>query len=84
MVINGNDLKVSLGEGTTHALLCSTSCSLTINQDTIDSSCKNSGAWGEFIAGGKSWEVSADGVYKTSEFLSVGVKELTEFIINST
>jgi predicted secreted protein len=64
MVINGNDLLVYVHSGSTDVpIACSTSCSLTINQDTIDASCKNSGSWNNFVPGTKSWEVSVDALY---------------------
>jgi len=63
-VINGNDLLVYVESGGTYVpIACSTSCSLTINQDTIDASCKNSGQWDSSVPGKKNWEVSVDALY---------------------
>jgi len=82
-VINGNKLRVDVGYGVPYPLLCANSCSLTINQDTIDSSCKDSVQWETLTSGKKSWEITTDGLYVESELYRTSVVNLTDFIINS-
>jgi len=57
---SGSNLVVKIG---THNIVCATSCTLTINQETITASCKDSGKWTDGIAGKGSWSISTDNLY---------------------
>jgi len=59
--INGTDLLVYVDDV---AVACSTTCTLNINQETVDSTCKDVGVWANSIPGRKSWDVSVDGLYQ--------------------
>lgn len=62
---NGTDLLIFVdGNAVAH----STSCTLTINQNQVDSTDKDSSRWDEFINGQRSWTVDCDGLvdYSTS------------------
>ena len=64
MPINGNLVLFKIGEdGSETVLACSTSSSLTLNQEAIAASCKDSGQWVSSIPGNKSGEISTDGLY---------------------
>lgn len=70
-VLNGTILVVNFG-GT--AIACSTSCSLSMNQEVIDANCKDSGVWATSIEGRKSWSISCSGLYQitaTPGFLAI-------------
>lgn len=56
-------------------------CSLSMEADTIDVSNKNDFGWSSFIAGAKSWTVSCDGQFITSD---AGQTALMEAFLNST
>lgn len=66
--ILGNNLLVYI-DGATPALgklvLCSTNCTLNLEQATTEASCKNAGGtkWSTSIAGTASWSISTDGLY---------------------
>ena len=77
-VINGNDLLVTVGAT---AIACSTSCSLSINQENIPATCKDSGYWASSIEGRASWSVSCSGLYQLDN--SVDFTDLANYITNS-
>jgi predicted secreted protein len=63
-VINGSSMLLLIGDiGNATALGCAKSCTLTIDVDTPDASCKSSGGWADSILGQISWNVSFDGLY---------------------
>ena len=65
-IFNGTDLvlKVQAANGAADEfkLLHSTSCSISINADTIDVSSKDSSGYRDLIGGQKSFSLSADGL----------------------
>ena len=64
-IFNGTDLilKVSPSDGASELkLMHATSCSLSVNTDTIDVSTKDSGGFRDIIGGQKSFSLSADGL----------------------
>jgi len=67
-LIQGKNLVVKFGTGATSgatmdSVYCSTTCSLTINNEALNATCKDSGSWQGNIAGIRSWEVTTDGLY---------------------
>jgi len=64
-------------------LLHSTSCTLSINADTIDTSTKDSGGWRDILSGQRSFSISADGLM---DFISAGTTtdpdEIFDFMYN--
>ena len=71
-IFNGTDLilTVSPSSGGSNAkLMHSTSCSLSVNVDTIDISTKDSAGFRDLIGGQKSFSLSADGLM---DFAGVG------------
>ena len=58
-IFNGSNLVVKTG-GTPVAIACATSCTLTVNQEAVEASCKDSGKWVQSISGKASWEISTD------------------------
>ena len=61
-IFNGSNLVVKTG-GTPVAIACATSCTLTVNQEAVEASCKDSGKWVQSISGKASWEISTDNLY---------------------
>jgi predicted secreted protein len=64
----GNNLVVRIGDAITDpVLLCATSCTLNINQTTIEATCKGDGTsgdkWSRAIAASANWDLSTDGLY---------------------
>jgi len=57
---NGSNLIIKIG---TESIICATSCTLTINQETISASCKDSGKWTDGISGKASWSITSDNLY---------------------
>ena len=82
-VMNGTDLvvKINLG-GTDKVIVCSTSCTLSANVDTIEVACKNDGSgsatgkWKNILPGNKSWEVSAEALYVESSTSGATARDL--------
>tara|TARA_R100001440_G_scaffold23044_1_gene37532 strand:- start:535 stop:963 length:429 start_codon:yes stop_codon:yes gene_type:complete len=72
-IFNGTDLVLKVqavnGAADEFKLMHSTSCSLTMNADTIDVSTKDSQGFREIIGGQKSFSLSADGLM---DFVSAG------------
>ena len=70
-IFNGTDLVVTLAAdgGTEYKLLHATSCSLSVNADTIDISTKDSSGWRDILSGQRSFSISADGLM---DFTSTG------------
>jgi len=75
--INGTDLLVYV-DGV--AVACATTCSLNINQETVDSTCKDVGVWANSIPGRKSWDVSVDGLYQLNN--DIGFTGLSNLILD--
>lgn len=64
-VVNGTDLLVwyKPDGGDLGKIYCSTSCTLNINQESTEASCKDSAQWAAAVPGKKTWDVSVDGLY---------------------
>ncbi len=84
-IFNGSELIVTLAAdgGSELKLLHATSCSLSVNADTIDTSTKDSGGWRALISGQRSFSISADGLM---DFISAGTTtdpdEIFDFMYN--
>ena len=84
-IFNGSELIVTLAAdgGSQLKLLHSTSCTLSINADTIDTSTKDSGGWRDILSGQRSFSISADGLM---DFISAGTTtdpdEIFDFMYN--
>ena len=62
----GENLQLWTGSGSTaHTLACATSLSVSINADSIDVGCKDTGKFGSSIPGKISWEISTTCLYTT-------------------
>ncbi len=65
----GNNLIVRVGaDETGDVLMCATSCTLNINQNATEASCKGDpdvggNKWTTAIAGAANWDISTDGLY---------------------
>ncbi len=65
----GNNLVVRLGSNASgDVIMCATSCSLNINQNATEASCKGDpdsspSKWSSSIAGTASWDISTDNLY---------------------
>lgn len=64
------------------AVGCETSNTFSVNGDTIDASCKDTGGWGDFILGEKSWEMSLDAL--TLFDATLGATQILGYIANDT
>lgn len=64
------------------AIGASKSFTLTINSQTIDTTSKDSDAWGESLYGSKDWNVSIDGLYDPAS--PMNAEELFDAIVNDT
>lgn len=64
-VINGSSMLLLLGDpaGNAVAIGCAKNCTLTINNNTADATCKSSSGWENSILTGRNWEVTFDGLY---------------------
>lgn len=63
-VINGTDLIVKVGVASSEVVIAaSTGFTLTVNQNIIDSTTKDSAKWAENLDGNRSWTVSCDYLY---------------------
>ena len=76
--INGTSLLVKV-DGT--AVACSTSCTLNINKDLLDSTCKDGDTWKTQIEGKRTWDVSVDGLYQLDD--STHFMDLSSLITTS-
>lgn len=54
---------------------------LSLSSDTIDTTAKDTGDWRTFLAGLKSWTLSCDGIYTTSDS---GILALENAFMNGT
>lgn len=61
----GEDIQVFLGGKT---LGCATSCSVEINSDDIDISCKDTGQWGATKRGKMSWSATSDNLMVVADY----------------
>ena len=75
-VTRGLDLLVYVGD---KAIGGQQNCSLSLEADTIDISNKNDYGWASFIGGAKSWSVSCDGQFVTTDD---GQKALMDAFVN--
>jgi predicted secreted protein len=70
----GNNLVVRLGNLiSSPVILCATSCTLNLNQNTIEATCKGDGTgtdkWSSAIAGSANWDISTDNLYNPDNTL---------------
>ena len=80
--VKGNDLIVYMNSGGTEtAIACSTTCTLNIAQELVDSTCKDSGGWANNIEGLKSWSVDVDGLYVLPNVW--GFIDISDLIVSS-
>lgn len=77
--INGSNLVLKI-DGV--AVACSKSCSLSIEQDLPDASCKGSNGWAEHINGQKSWSIECEGLLDFSA--TYGGQSASTALINGT
>lgn len=85
-VINGTDLvlKIDFGSGK-EAILCSTSCSVSLTQATTEAACKDStNNWVQIIPGKKSWEMSASALYVEVTSPGVEFADVAQGLASST
>lgn len=84
MILNGNNLLVLVGASgeTQTAMACATTCTLNVNQDSIEASCKSesNGKWVSSIPGKVSWDISTDNLYDPT-FTSNSFDKLLSTII---
>lgn len=60
----GSELQLFIGSGSSATVIaCSTSCSVNVDADTIDVSCKDTGKWGASVNGSISWSISSDALF---------------------
>jgi len=85
--ILGNNLVVRIGTSVSDpVILCSTSCTLNLNQNTVEASCKGDPAtsgdkWTSAIAGSASWDISTDNLYD-DDITKESFDKLAQLIIN--
>jgi predicted secreted protein len=58
------------------------SFTLTVNSQTIDTTTKDSDAWGESLYGSKDWNVSVDGLYDPDD--PMNAEEIFDAIVGDT
>jgi predicted secreted protein len=61
-IINGTKFLVYLANGAAQAIAFSTSCSISISQDTRNTTTQATGLWNTRTIGNKDWEVSCEGL----------------------
>ena len=88
-IFNGTDLVLKIqavnGAADEFKLMHSTSCSLSVNADTIDVSTKDSQGFRDLIGGQKSFSLSADGLMDFASTLSTtDTDELFTNMMNRT
>lgn len=71
--VNGSDLLVYLGTGTTVPIAYSRNCSLSLSVNIVDATTKSNDGWEESIATLKSWSIETDG-------LGVWTENIKEFV----
>lgn len=81
--INGTDLVLKFGTAASEVVVaCSTSCTITINQATVDATCKDAESWANSIAGQKTWEMTVDALYQDNDAVGTGgFVDLSELIV---
>ncbi len=61
-IFSGTNLIVSTG-ATPDEIVCATTCTLSINQEAVEASCKSTGKWIESVPGKAGWEITTDNLY---------------------
>lgn len=80
-IISGTDLVVKFGTAAAeNVTVCGTSCTLNINQQVTEISCKGSGQWFDGTEGQKSWEVTCDNLYDPAA-ASGGFIDISDLLI---
>lgn len=60
----GSELQLFIGSGSSATVIaCATTASVSINADTIDVACKDTGKWGASVPGTVSWSISSDALF---------------------
>ena len=60
----GEELQIFFGSGSSATVIaCATSCSVNVDADTIDVSCKDTGRYGASKPGKISWTISSDALF---------------------
>lgn len=60
----GEQLQIFFGSGETAVVIaCATSCSVNVDADSIDVSCKDTGRFGATIPGKISWSITSDALF---------------------
>jgi len=77
--INGKNLRLQLDGNT---IACAKSCSLSIEQDLPDATCKDSAGWAEHINGLKSWSLEVTALLDFAS--TVGLVDLGTALIAGT
>ena len=82
-IISGTNLvvKVDAAEGTPVVIVCSTTCTLNLNQEMVEASCKDSGKWKSGVPGLVDWEITTDNLYDPS-YVSNSFDKLAKYIID--
>lgn len=60
--LNGSDLLVYLGSGTTVPIAYSRNCSVSLSVNLADTTTKSNNGWSESLPTTKSWSIDADGL----------------------
>lgn len=82
-VLNGTDLIVKTGVAASEVVIAaSKGFTLTVNENMIDSTTKDSAKWAENLDGNRSWSVTADYLYDPAG--ANGFEELIDLIIAGT
>ena len=76
-IINGTKFLVYLDNGSPHQIGFSTSCSLSITQETRDTTTNATGQWITRTIGNKDWEVSCEGLFAFSTINASGNQNTT-------
>lgn len=84
-VINGTDLVVKIGVAASEVkLACATSCSMTISEDMVDATCKDSNRWVGNLSGNRSWEVTTDCLYDPAATAGAAGDDVADLIIDGS
>jgi hypothetical protein len=78
-VINTKLMKIYVGST---AITCQTDGSLSITNETRETTCKDSGQWKEYLYGQTSWEIS--GTALASFDGTQNIDEMTPLVLNQT
>jgi len=86
-IMNGTDLIMMFGETTAdQVIVCSTSNSITVNQDVKETTCKTTSAtaskWVTKTPGKKSWSMSADGLYVHAPSSGKSFEDIVDIILD--